>query len=169
MTGSRTEVDALVRLLDHTLDEDPSAFGWAHWHSLIRNLSTVQPEEWDALPAGAVRSIRDLVTHIGACYLMWQNHAFGDRSRSWGADTVDGLAPAPGKAPEEMLTWFRATHGQFRNSVAALTDNELGELRFTPRGDQIEVRRIVELQIQHSLYHIGEINHLRALLQGNDE
>ena len=169
MSGARTEVAALVRLLDHTLAEDPSQVGSARWHSLLHNLATVQPAEWDAVPAGAVRSIRDLVTHIGASYLMWENHAFGDRSRFWGADTVDGLAPAPENGPEEMLIWLRATHRQFRTSVAKLSDDELGDLRFTPGGDQLEGRRIVELMIQHSLYHIGEINHLRALLQGNDE
>jgi hypothetical protein len=25
------------------------------------------------------------------------------------------------------------------------------------------------LQIQHSIYHTGELNHIRALLQGNDD
>jgi hypothetical protein len=30
------------------------------------------------------------------------------------------------------------------------------------------VRRVVELMIQHSTHHTGEINYIRALLQGND-
>jgi hypothetical protein len=33
----------------------------------------------------------------------------------------------------------------------------------------METRRVIELMIQHPLYHIGEINHIRALLQGNDD
>ncbi len=167
MTAPRTQVDALVLLLDHTLKEDASEFGWDHWHSMIRNLSTVAPDEWDKLPTGAGRTIRELVRHVGESYLMHENHVFGDGKRDWGDLDVDGLGP--GESPAELTTWLRATHGQFRTSVSKLIDDELGELRRAPWGDPLEIRRSVELMIQHGLYHLGEINHIRALLQGNDD
>ena len=167
MTQSRAQVDALVLLLDHTLEETAAEFGWDHWHSLIRNLSTVRTEDWDALPAGGRRTIRELVVHIGGCYLMYENHAFGDGKREWGNREVDGLLP--GETPEELTTWLRATHRVFRDSVAALTDDQLAEIQQAPWEGPLETRRIVELMIQHGLYHVGEINHIRALLQGNDD
>jgi hypothetical protein len=35
-------------------------------------------------------------------------------------------------------------------------------------GEQKETRWIITAMIQHDLYHAGEINHLRALIQGTD-
>jgi len=167
MTAPRTQVDALVLLLDHTLEEDASEFGWDHWNSLIRNLSTVKPDEWDKLPAGGGRTIREFAGHIGMTYLMHENHAFGDGKREWGDLDIDGLGP--GESPAELTTWLRAAHGQFRTSVSKLNDDDLAEIRQAAWGDSIETRRLVELMIQHPLYHIGEVNHIRALLQGNDD
>jgi hypothetical protein len=167
MTASRTEVDSLVRLLDHTMDESAAEFGWDHWHSLARNLSTVEPGEWDRLPAGGGRTIRELVGHLGVTYLMYASHAFGDGSRTARDREVDGVGP--GESPEEMIAWLRMAHATLRNSVAQLTDDQLGDLRKAPWGEQYEARRLVEIQIQHALYHVGEINHIRALLQGNDD
>lgn len=169
MTGeaSRAAVNELVTLLDHVLDEDAADFGWDHWHSIVRNLSTVAPGEWDTLPPGGGRTIRELATHIGGTFLSYESHAFGDGSRDWGDREIDGLGP--GGTPEEMVTWIRRAHAELRNSVAALNDDQLGERRKAPWGDEYEIRRLIEIQLQHTLYHVGEINHIRALLQGNDD
>lgn len=167
MTVSRVEVESYVRLLDHILEEKASEFGADHWHSLIRNLSTLQPENWDALPVGAGRTIRDLVIHIGACSLMYGNHAFGDGTRDWNDHAINGLDC--GETPAEIIAWLRAAHSAFREAVNALTDDQLGQLRPAPWGDRYEARRIIEIMIQHPLYHIGEVNHIRALVQGNDD
>jgi len=167
MNSSRAVVDALVLLLDHSMEETAEEFGYDHWHSILWNLHNVRPEDWDAIPAGGGRSIGDLVPHIGMCYLMYENQAFGDRSRQWGDGQIDG-GPRP-ETPEEWTAWMRAAHGIFRTSVAALTDEQLDDLVYAPWGDQLPARRIVELMIQHGIYHCGEINHIRALLQGNDD
>jgi uncharacterized damage-inducible protein DinB len=167
MTTSRVRVDALVELFDHSLDEDPAEFDGNLWHSMMGNLNACRPEDWDALPPGAVRSIRDLVHHVGGCYLMYENHGFGDRSKTWEDSIVDGIAP--GESIEENLAWFRAAHRTFRESLASITDDQLDELTYGHWGGQLPRRRVVELMIQHGIYHAGEINHLRCLLQGNDE
>jgi hypothetical protein len=168
MTRSRIEVESLVRQLDHILEEHASEFGRDHWHSLIRNLSTVRPEDWDALPPGGGRTIRELVMHIGSGFPYYANHAFGDGTREWSNKVVNGVAP--GTTPEEMTTWLRAAHAEFRTAVAGLTDDQLDEPCMSLMGSPPwRGRRVVENQLQHALYHVGEINHLRALLQGNDD
>jgi uncharacterized damage-inducible protein DinB len=167
MSATRIEVDTYVKLLDHIMEEHASAFGADHWHSLARNLSTVRHEDWNARPTGGGRTIRELIIHIGGCFLMYGNHAFGDARREWGENTINGQEP--GSSPAELLSWLRATHAEFRNAVAALNDSDLGETRSAPWDDPMETRRVIELMIQHPLYHIGEINHIRALLQGNDD
>jgi len=167
MTSDRAQVDTLLLLLDHTLEESAADYGWDHWHSLVRNLSTVRPEDWDQLPPGGGRTIRQLVRHMGRTYPMYANHAFGDGTRDWDEVAVDELEP--GETPEEMVAWLRACHRSLRDAVATLTDADLPIKRKAPWGDEYETRRLIELQIQHALYHIGEVNHIRALLQGNDD
>ena len=168
MERSRSQVDALVQLLDHTLDEGESAFGDHRWHSLVGNLISVTPDAWDARPAGAGRTIRELVWHLGVTYLMHENHAFGDRSLRK-ADAGIDVGVGFGSAPEAHIRWLRGCHTVFRDSVAGLTDNRLDEVTECAWGDLLPFRRIIELMIQHPLYHGGEINHIRELVQGNDE
>jgi len=164
---SRAAVTELVILFDHLMEEEASEFGWDHWHSLIRNLSTVEPGQWTQPPPGGGRTIRQLVVHLGKTFLMYDNHAFGDGSRDWDDLTVDGTGP--GETPEETTAWLRRAHAVLRDSAAMLTDDQLGEPRKAPWGAEFQTRRILELMIQHPLYHVGEINHIRALLQGNDD
>jgi hypothetical protein len=161
---ARAEVEALVRLLDHSMEEH--GFGFDEWHSLIRNLAAVEAGDWDAVPPGGERTIHEMVVHVGNGYLQYDNHAFGDGTREWKDRTIEGRGP--GSSKEEAIAWLRAAHGQFRDSVARLTDEDLGQLRPFPWGERVETRRIVEITLQHAIYHAGEINHIRALHQGND-
>ena len=162
---SRTAVSELVTLFDHTLEEH--GFGRDHWMSLVWNLHNVAPEQWTALPPGGGRTIRELVIHIGKTFLGYASHAFGDGSREWDDLVVDGVGP--GQTPAETTAWLSLAHAEARKGIVGLTDDQLNELRTAPWGDQYQTRRIVELMIQHPLYHVGEINHIRALLQGNDD
>ena len=164
---SRAGVNELVTMFDHVLEETSDQFGWDHWHSIIWNLHNVEPEQWRQVPPGGGRPIRDFVIHLGGTFLMYENHAFGDGSRDWEDREIDGLGP--GQSPEEAIAWLRRAHAVLRDRIAALTDDQLGELRKAPWGDEYEIRRLIELQIQHSIYHTGELNHIRALLQGNDD
>ena len=162
---SRAAVNELLIMFDHVLEEH--GFGWDHWHSLLWNLHNVAPDEWTRMPPGGGRTIRELVVHVGSTFLMYASHAFGDRSRDWSERDIDGLGP--GDTPEQTEAWLRRAHATLRDCIAGLTDDQLGEVRPAPWGDEYEIRRLIELQIQHTLYHTGEVNHIRALLQGNDD
>ncbi len=168
MSASRTEVETWLRMLDHMFEETGEEFGRLHWHSFLRNLSTIRPQDWDTLPPGGGRTIRELVVHTGAGYPSWANHAFGDKTREWSNKQVNGVEP--GTSPEQMVAWLRAGYAELRAPIAALTDERLGDICAYPwGGPPMDVRRMIEGQIQHTFYHVGEINHLRALLQGNDD
>ncbi|MGC4189942.1 MAG: DinB family protein [Thermomicrobiales bacterium] len=167
MAGNRVEVDALLRQFDRALEESASDFSTIRWHSMLGNLSSVRPEDWDVAVPGGVRTIRELVIHVGGCYLMYQNHGFGDRTMHWkDAENVDGLLP--GESMEQTIAWFRAAHDRFRSSLDRITDDQLDEPTQGHWGGNVERRRVVELMIQHTVYHAGEVNYIRALLQGND-
>jgi hypothetical protein len=164
---SRAAVNELVTMFDHVLEEQASEFGWDHWHSILWNLHNVEPEQWTRAPSGGGRTIRELVVHLGTTFLMYASHTFGDGTRVKGDRVIDGLGP--GETPVETIAWLRRAHAALRNGIASLTDEQLGELRKAPWGDTYPARRLIEIQIQHALYHTGEINYMRALLQGNDD
>ncbi len=136
----------------------------SRWHSVLKNLASVRESEWEWVPEGARRSVRDLAEHCGAKH-MYQNHAFGDRTMTW--ETV----PRPqGTTPEAIVAWLTECHREWRAGVASLADDaELTKLRGAPWGDERETRWLINTMIQHDLYHAGEINHIRAMRQGDDE
>jgi hypothetical protein len=143
------------------------AFDGPDWHSLLSNLRSLTPEDWDWVPPGGDRTIREIVQHIGGCKLMYHNHAFGDAKLTWEDPLVDGVGRLP--TLESALEWLREGQGRLRESAAGLDDAELLQPRMTNWGEPKETRWIISTMIQHDLYHAGEINHLRSLRRQNDK
>ena len=166
----RAAVEQLLYLMDQ-------AFEGRDEECLLTNLRSVSGADWAVVPPGASRSIRQIVAHIGACKYMYDNHGFGDGSMTWedpagdlGVSMEDlqsrQLDPEPPMAA--VIEWLREGHRRLRDHVAALDDSELLAPRRPPEGDPRETRWIVANMVRHDDYHAGEINHLRALMQGND-
>ena len=88
------------------------------------------------------------------------------------APGLAGLVPAGGRRsrpPQELLAWLTEGHRRWRESVRALEDDsELERERPTNWGDHLPTRVLIRILIGHDFYHAGEINHIRALLQGTD-
>lgn len=153
---------ALAHLL-YLLDE---AFDGPDWHSLLTNLRSVTAEEWEWVPPGGQRSIRDLVQHVGASKFVYHDHAFGGGTLPledplvMGAGVLDTIPTA--------IQWLREGQARLRESLALLDDEELLRPRRTHWGEWRETRWIAMVMLQHDLYHAGEINHIRALCRGDD-
>jgi len=157
---SNVAVTALVRFAD-------SAFDGQHWHAVMRNLGSLQSDDWDWTPSEGERSIREIVRHIGKSKLIFANQLFGDGTLCW--DDPDLAKPVrAGGSVAEAIAWLRETQGAFRDGIAGCTDDELAT---TPTGywdKPTELQWSIEVLIQHDVYHAGEINHIRALRHGND-
>ena len=90
-----------------------------------------------------------------------------------------GTAPADGAIARSMASDRVDTGGDARLAAVDARHAPQQHVRIDRRptrraakgalGEKYEARRLIEIQIQHSLYHVGEINHIRALLQGNDD
>ena len=52
--------------------------------------------------------------------------------------------------------------------MAALSDDDLAQPRYANWGELRETRWLLSTLLQHDVYHAGEINHIRALLAGED-
>lgn len=160
---NHTALDILAWLIEEAFQGDPS-------HSLLANLHNLRDEDWTALPAGANRSIADILEHIGWCKWMYEDYAFG--SAALRGDQPP-LVPADGtsksRPPAELLAWLSEGHNRWLASVRALADDaELERDRLTNWGEHLPTRTIIRMMIAHDLYHAGEINHLRSLLHQTD-
>jgi hypothetical protein len=145
------------------------AFAGPDWHSVLSNLNSVAPEDWNWVPPGGRRSIRAIVRHLGRVKLMAHDQAFGEGTLTWDDPSLDG-DEATTNIPS-AIAWLRLGHERLRSGIAALADDaELQRPRRTNWGELRETRWVIVVtMIQHDLYHAGEINHLRSLHQGNDD
>jgi uncharacterized damage-inducible protein DinB len=157
---SRIAVDALVRMAD-------SAFDGQHWHATMRNLGSLREDDWDWVPAQGERTIRELVSHIGACKLIFASQLFGDGSIDWDDPESTKRDRAEGSVAE-AIAWLRWTHEVFRDGIASITDADLSTTPSGYWGKPTELQWSIEVMIQHEVYHAGEINHTRAQHHGDD-
>ena len=160
-------VEALLYLLDEAfggrgIEESNES------QALLTNLATVTQADWSTLPPGATRTIESIVRHVGACKIMYADHAFGTGTKQWGTPEVEGPWEE-GQAPMlEAIDWLRETHRLFRMHVEELADDDLDRQRMTNWGDLRPTNWIIAAIIGHDFYHAGEINHLRSLLGTDD-
>ncbi|MEX2245495.1 MAG: DinB family protein [Dehalococcoidia bacterium] len=154
-------VAELLYLLDRAFDGDEE-------HSLPANLASVTPDDWAWKPAPGGRSIRAIAYHSGVAKRLYADHLSGPATPTY--EGVLRAAPAT-KDPSEpgvVIAWLRDGHRALRDGIAALADDDLSIVRRTHFGEMFETRRIIAAVTAHDIYHAGEINHLRALRQGDD-
>jgi DinB superfamily len=154
---SRIAVDELLFLMDN-------AFERSRAHSLLNNLGTVTEADYEREHEG--RSIREMVRHLAAAKHVYDNFAFGDASMTW--PTMQERMWATDKTMAEDVAWLQHGYEVLRASVAALDDADLMTPRPVHMGGELATRNIISIMIEHDLYHAGEINHLRALMQDTD-
>jgi hypothetical protein len=158
---SDVAVRELLYLLDQSFDANDE-------HSLMANLKSVRIDDWLWKPAGGHRSIRRLAEHAGTAYYAYGNHLFGDATQTYQGLIATAPSAQTPDAMRETFDWIARGYGEFREGLAALDDGQLGAPTKTHYGEVTEVRFAVGVVIGHAIYHGGEINHIRALHQGND-
>jgi hypothetical protein len=159
---SRTAIDNLARLIVDAFEGDPA-------HSLLANLRDLRPEDWTSTPPGVGRAIADVVEHVGWCKWMYEDYAFGSEKLHGDRPPLVPPDGARSRPPDALLVWLTEGHGRWLASVRALPDDgELERDRLTNWGERLPTWTIIRIMIAHDFYHAGEINHLRALLQGTD-
>jgi len=149
-------VEQLLYLMDAAFEADD-------WHSMLGNLRSVRAEDWTWRPEGGGRSIALIAGHVAAAKVIYDSHTFGNGQLGWSDPTLTQQ-----RSLEETIAWLREGHAALRERVAALDDGELLKPRRVHWGEQIATRDIIRILINHDVYHAGEINHIRALHQGDD-
>jgi DinB superfamily len=164
---SRSAIEQVVFMMDSAFVGDPARPDQS-WHAVLVNLKSLAPVDWDWVPPGGVRTVRRLLLGLGTCKYVCDSKAFGDGSMDW--DNLGSIPAVDFKNRDEIVRWVSESHRQLRDHVAALEDDaQLLELRPSYWGEDREIRWQINTMIQHDLYHAGEINHIRALHQENDD
>jgi len=162
ISSSRTSIDTLAWLLHDAFEGDPD-------QSLLANLHDLSDKDWTALPVGGGRSIADILEHVGWAKWMYEDYAFGSASMRGDQPPLVPANNARSRPPAELLAWLTEGHRRWLASIHALSnDAELDRERPTNWGTHLQTRVLIRIMIAHDLYHAGEINHIRVLLQGTD-
>ena len=153
-------IDELLLLMER-------AFGESE-HSLLKNLVSVRDESWERAPEGGERSIREIIWHVGMFKFMYANHGFDTGDLDYGEPPA---TPAPGRlaSVEAAMEYLREGHEYLTGLIRELgDDSELDALRKAHWGGLVPTRHIIVTMIEHDVYHAGEVNRTRALLQDDD-
>jgi uncharacterized damage-inducible protein DinB len=167
LMASRSGIDTMLYLLDEAfrgrgIEESNES------QALIPNLRSVPGPAWHALPDHAARSIEAIALHVGACKVMYDDHAFGAGTKRFGTPEVEPWRTGEAEMGD-VLPWLERVHATFVGHVAALRDDEeLDRPRRANWGEERPTRWLIAAMITHDAYHAGEINHLRSLLGGDD-
>jgi uncharacterized damage-inducible protein DinB len=135
---------------------------------LLANLTDVAAADYDWRPERGMRSIREILQHSAYGKHLYANHLFGDASATAAALLRDPRASGDA-ALDEVVAWMREAHDALVSGTTQLADDDLAVLRTTHWGQEMTVGGYIRAAALHDVYHAGEINHLRALRQGNDE
>ena len=154
------KIDELLLLMDRAFADSE--------HSLLKNLASVREESWTRVPEGGKRPIQNIVAHVGMFKFMYANHGFG-------AGDLDYGDPPASPEPERLasvaaaMEYLRQGHEYLTGCIRELgDDSELDASRKAHWGGLVPTRHIIVTMIEHDVYHAGEINRSRALLQNDD-
>ena len=156
----RPQVDLLLRLLDRAFSGNE--------HALLDNIATVRGESWTNVPEGGARSIREITLHVGLFKYMYANHGFraGDLNYS---DPPAKPGPERLASIDAAVNWLNDAHAYLVGCIDELSDD--GQLDIDRRahwGGLVPTYHLIVTMLEHDLYHAGEINRTRALLQNDD-
>jgi uncharacterized damage-inducible protein DinB len=157
---SRNVVSYLEALLNRSFDGENT-------QSLLGNLTEVRPDDWDWLPDGGQRTIRDIFEHAAIAKHVYVDYLFGDGKRSWDDVTAECRARA-GTDIDALVAWAREGHANFMAGMATLQDEDLPNMTTKWHGARDTKSEVIAVMIQHDCYHAGEINHLRGTHQHRD-
>ena len=158
---SKPRINELLALMDRAFESQE--------HSLLVNLRSMSDESWELLPENASRSIRNITAHVGLFKYIYANHAFRGADIDYD-DPPASPDPARLASPVAAIEWLREAHAYLTDCIRELPDDvELDVPRKAHWGEMAPTYDLIVIMLEHDLYHAGEINRTRALLQQDDK
>jgi hypothetical protein len=146
------------------------AFRGSRYHSFMASLKGVSeeaarwtPPHYRGFPH-MTGSILNLAFHTGGDKSVLISHSFGDASVSWEQvtarfESLGGDLTAAKRLAEEG-------HAKVLETLASLTDADLDAVRPYYGGKRLTAYEVFTIITEHDLYHAGQINYVRCLIEG---
>jgi len=147
------------RLLD-LVDRTHRARAW-HGPALLQTLAGVTAALAAKHPVRGAHSIWELVEHVASWYEIVAERMAGEAAAVTPARNFPAVTRATPSAWKASLRRLARAHARFRREVAAFPVAKLGRRR--PKLEQTW-NVLIHGQIQHALYHAGQIALLRRAL-----
>jgi uncharacterized damage-inducible protein DinB len=157
--------NGLVRELLFLID---TAYDRTSWHgpNLRGAIRGVTPEQARWRPAAGRHNIWELTVHAAYWkYVAWRRLT-GARRGSFpieGSNWLDRPRTTPDSVWRADLALLDQTHRTLRDAVAALSERALTR---TPKGSKVNTLALLTGIAAHDLYHAGQIQLLKRLMQG---
>jgi hypothetical protein len=146
------------------------AFRGSRYHSFLGSLRGVSeeaarwtPPHYRSFPH-MTGSILNLAFHTGADKSVLISCSFGDGSVTWQQmtarfESLGGDLKAAKRLAEEG-------HAKVLQTLASLTDADLQQMRPYYGGKRLTTYELFAIIAEHDLYHAGQINYVRCLIEG---
>ena len=151
-----TEIARIIDQLQRAYDGNP-------WYgpSLTSVLQDVTPEKAAAQPGAGVHSIWELVAHVAA----WQEIAVRRLSGEIVKDVPESVNFPPVKQKDaagwqKTLAGLASSHIRLMEVIRKLDDSKLDQ---NLPGEKYNVYFLVHAEIQHNIYHTGQIALLKKM------
>lgn len=158
---ARVAIEHFLVLLNESFDGDGA-------HSLLGNVRDVNAGDWDWAPPGGDRTVRSILEHVAIATHLFAEHTFGAAIRNYARAAEESPVRTRPTDNDALVAWLRAGHEAFVAGVSAMDDADLDAPTRKHHGELTTKAGAIRTIIQHDCYHAGEINHLRALREGDD-
>lgn len=155
------QIQRLIRQLENTYSGQP----W-YGDGTLASLQKITAEQsFRALIPGK-KSIAEILRHMVAWRLFLIEHLQGNSSYRIELDSVQDWPPVRGMSWEDLLAELARSQQTIVETLAGYGDNLL-EQELSNGTDRYNYRFLIEGVIQHDIYHLGQINLVRAVLEAH--
>jgi uncharacterized damage-inducible protein DinB len=146
--------------MKRTLELLDRAYRAKAWHgpALLETLKDVSAEMAARRVVKGAHTIWELVDHVASWNLIVAERLAGRAPQVPPALNFPKTPPATPAAWKKSLTRLAASQRKFRAAVAKFRETQLGRIR---PGTKLSWNVLIHGQIQHQLYHAGQIAMLR--------
>jgi len=157
------------KLVKFLLQQLEDAWEKSEWHGFKRSLEGITEQEaaWQPPhykhPWDFPGSITFIVFHVGGDDLCEINQAFGDRTLTW--EALEAKFKASGGNLAAALKIAEEGHAAIQKTLEKMSDADLAQ-KLTIGKREWQADEFFMMLIEHHLYHAGQINYIRCMLDG---
>ncbi|MFN4218162.1 MAG: DinB family protein [Candidatus Bipolaricaulia bacterium] len=159
-----------TQLVAHLQQQFEAAYRESRWHSLKAAMKGLQPDEATWQPphykgfSWAHGSIVEILFHVAGDTLYQLDYAFGKRMLTW--DALQERFRRDGGDLQAAQKLLDESFSVLQEYLKDLSDADLARSYTAPDKTQKTVGELLQMLLEHWLYHAGQIVYVRCLWAG---